>query len=86
MLLVSGTTGVTYRAAAGYGTDKGILLMELYQVKLSHKNLVSNNVGVIAADVSGVGTARGLPAACSYGGDKAIFGYGDGRWWQKKHD
>ena len=36
-------------------------------------NLV-NNGGVIAADVSGVGTAgREVAAAAGYGGDKAIF-------------
>ena len=38
-------------------------------------NLVSNT-GVVATDVTGVGTARRTPAACSYGGDKGIFGYG----------
>jgi len=40
-------------------------------------NLVSNS-GVVGSDVTGVGTARSNPAAASYGGDKAIFGYGDG--------
>jgi hypothetical protein len=39
-------------------------------------NLVSNT-GVVAADVTGVGTARQTLAAASYGGDKAIFGYGN---------
>ena len=39
-------------------------------------NLV-NSSGVVASDVSGVGTARGLISAASYGGDKAIFAYGD---------
>ena len=38
-------------------------------------NLVSN-IGVVATDVTGVGTARDFLAAASYGGDKAIFGYG----------
>ena len=38
-------------------------------------NLVSNT-GVVANDVTGVGTARFSPAAASYGGDKALFGYG----------
>jgi hypothetical protein len=38
-------------------------------------NLV-NNSGVVASDVTGVGTARGALAAVGYGGDKAIFGYG----------
>ncbi len=39
------------------------------------RNLVSN-VGVVANDASGAGTARGQLAATSYGGDKAVFGYG----------
>ena len=39
-------------------------------------NLVSN-VGVVATDTyTGVGTARVNPAACEYGDDKGIFGYG----------
>ncbi|MDP7255322.1 MAG: hypothetical protein QGF00_37395, partial [Planctomycetota bacterium] len=38
-------------------------------------NLVSNT-GVIASDVAAVGTARQVPAACGYGEDKGIFGYG----------
>ena len=38
-------------------------------------NLVSN-AGVVAADVSGVGTSRQALAACEYGDDKAIFGFG----------
>ena len=36
-----------------------------------------SNLGVVATDVSGVGTARWNLAATSYGGDKAIFGYGE---------
>jgi len=39
-------------------------------------NLVSN-VGVVATDVTGVGTARNGAAGCEYGGDKGIFGYGE---------
>ena len=39
-------------------------------------NLVSN-AGVVATDDAGVGTARTALAACSYGGDKGIFGYGN---------
>ena len=38
-------------------------------------NLVSNS-GVVATDVSAVGTARGNLGACGYGGDKAAFAYG----------
>ena len=39
-------------------------------------NLVSNT-GVVATDTTGVGTARGFLGALGYGGDKAIFGFGD---------
>jgi hypothetical protein len=42
---------------------------------VSMTNLVSN-AGVVATDVTGVGTARKQLAACEYGGDKGIFGYG----------
>jgi hypothetical protein len=38
-------------------------------------NLVSN-IGVVSADVTGVGTVRYQCASAGYGGDKAIFGYG----------
>jgi hypothetical protein len=44
---------------------------------VSMTNLVSNSSGVVAADVTGVGSARQGLAATAYGGDKAIFGYGD---------
>ena len=43
--------------------------------RVSLSNLVSSS-GVVAADVTGVGTARDGPAAESYGFDKAIFAYG----------
>jgi len=52
----------------GYGNDGSVASMT---------NLVSN-VGVIATDVTGVGTARAQLAACSYGSDRGIFGYGIG--------
>ena len=38
-------------------------------------NLVSN-VGVVAADTSGVGTARRTVVQTGYGDDQAIFAYG----------
>jgi len=38
-------------------------------------NLVSN-AGVVASDTTGVGTARRDLAACEYGEDKGIFGFG----------
>ena len=39
-------------------------------------NLVSSS-GVVASDVTGVGTGRYQLAAAGYGGDKAIFAYGN---------
>ena len=50
----------------GFGVTSGYVGMT---------NIVSD-VGVLAADVSAVGTARGYLAACEYGNDKAIFGFG----------
>jgi len=38
-------------------------------------NLVSN-AGVVATDVTGVGTARRYVSGCEYGDDKGIFGFG----------
>jgi len=61
------TVYLTQKAIFGYGyTNSGIL---------SITNLVSNT-GVVANDVTGVGTARMYLAAAGYGGDKVIFGYG----------
>jgi len=42
---------------------------------VSMSNLV-NSSGVIATDVTGVGTARYFLASSSYGGDKALFAFG----------
>ena len=55
------------KAIFGYGNDG--------TTNLSLTNLVSAT-GVVATDTTGVGTARKALAAASYGGDKAIFGYG----------
>jgi hypothetical protein len=57
---------VTQKAIFGYGYNGSALSMT---------NLVSSS-GVVAADVTGVGTARNGLAASGYGADKAIFGYG----------
>jgi hypothetical protein len=62
--------GSTGQAIFGYGTTTGD-----GSGRLSLTNLVTN-VGVVGTDVTGVGTARYSAAAASYGGDKAIFGYG----------
>lgn len=67
-------------AAVAYSTDKGIFA---YGVEphtgsgglYSLSNKVGNN-GVIASDVTGVGTARSELAAASYGVGKGAFAYG----------
>ena len=83
-VIATDTSGVgTMRhglAAATYGFDKVIFAYgttgaEFASPPVNTKNLVSNT-GVVANDVAGVGTARNYLAASSYGGDKAIFGYG----------
>jgi len=63
--------GVSKKAIFGYGNyfDGAAV------TNLSTTNLVSNS-GVVSTDTTGVGTARSLLAASSYGTDKAIFGYG----------
>jgi len=53
-------------AACGYGGDKGIFGYGADPSSyLSLTNLVSN-AGVVATDVTGVGTIRGNLAACTY--------------------
>ena len=66
MLLGGAEVSVGKKAIFGYG------LTGTYS---SLTNLVSNT-GVVAADVTGVGTGRYALAAAGYGTDKAIFGYG----------
>jgi hypothetical protein len=60
-------------ATATYGS-KGIFGYGLTDTTVSMTNLVSDT-GVVASDVTGVGTARYGLAACEYGGDKGIFGF-----------
>jgi hypothetical protein len=66
-------------AACSYGGDKGIFAYGYIgggaSGYLSVSNLISN-VGVAATDTTGVGTGRAQLAACEYGTDTAIFGYG----------
>ena len=58
---------VTQKAIVGYGTTgSGVSSMT---------NLVSSS-GVVASDVTGVGTDRMKLGAASYGYDKALFAYG----------
>jgi hypothetical protein len=59
----------TTNATAGYGGASGS------PPQVAVTNLVSN-AGVVATDTAGVGTARYGLAACGYGSDKGIFGYG----------
>ena len=60
-----------------YPNDNGIFGYGYTSSYISLTNLVSD-VGVVASDTTGVGSARGEPSACEYGGDKGIFGYGSG--------
>jgi len=67
-------------ASCSYGGDKGIFGYGYWSVGpteyfVSMTNLVSN-AGVVATDVTGVGTTRNFIAACEYGEDKGIFGFG----------
>jgi len=57
------------------GNSEGIFGYGDTGSRVSMTNLVSN-AGVVATDVTGVGTARHSLAACEYGGDKGIFGFG----------
>jgi len=58
----------TQRAIFGFGSPTSSTVV-------STTNLVSN-LGVVSTDTTGVGTARMYITAATYGGDKAIFGYG----------
>jgi hypothetical protein len=84
-VVATDTTGVgTARdqsAAASYGGDKAIFgfgyaVAGYSSVFYNATNLVSSS-GVVATDTTGVGTGRNAPAAAGFGGDKAIFGFGE---------
>ena len=60
---------------AASGNDEGIFGYG-YPGPTAKTNLVSN-AGVVSSDVAGVGTTRRDLAACEYGGDKGIFGFGN---------
>jgi len=77
-------------AACEYGEDKGIFGFGITNTgvpfqHVSMTNLVSNT-GVVATDTTGVGTVRNSLAACGYGEDKGIFGYGTGGVWPNHAD
>jgi len=78
------TTGVgtarEYLAAAGYGEDKAIFGFGFgSSTSVSRTNITNlvSNTGVVASDTTGVGSARQYLAGAGYGGDKAIFGFGN---------
>ena len=56
--------------------QEGIFAYGYNGSKVSMSNLVSS-VGVVATDVTGVGSARSGLAACEYGTGLGIFGYGN---------
>ena len=62
-------TARRYLRSTQYGSDKGIFAYgDTYPAsprQVSMSNLVSNS-GVVASDVTGVGTARWAPGACSF--------------------
>ena len=62
-------------AAEPVTNDNGIFGYGTTGSPVSMTNLVSN-AGVVATDTTGVGTARNGIAACEYGQDKGIFGFG----------
>ena len=79
-VVATDTTGVGTARGEGvngtqYGSGLAIIGYGYTGTRVSMTNLVSNT-GVVGTDVTGVGSARSNLAACSYGGDKGIFGYG----------
>ena len=82
-VVATDTTGVgtarSYIAATEYSADKDKAIFAYGYTGsgagVSMSNLVSNT-GVVATDTSGVGSDSHAKAACGYGGDKGIFGFG----------
>jgi hypothetical protein len=62
--------------APSKGNENGIFAYGIAG-PVSTSNTVSS-VGVVSADVSGVGTARSALSGCEYGGDKGIMAFGSG--------
>ena len=65
----------SYLIPTSNNTTKAIFGYGFTSENVSITNLVSN-IGIVANNVTGVGTARRGLAAAGYGTDKAIFGYG----------
>jgi hypothetical protein len=66
-------------AACGYGGDKGVFGYGATTNLPSANTNITNHVsttGEVATDTTGVGQIRLFLAACSFGGDKGIFGFG----------
>ena len=57
--------------------DNGIFLAGANASGLVAESNIVSNAGVVATDVTLVGTTRRAAAGCEYGGDKGIYGYGD---------
>jgi hypothetical protein len=82
-VVASDTTGVgTARYGPGateYGGDKGIFGYGYQGGTPAYTNVTNlvSNAGVVSSDqAAATGTSRGSLAACGYGYDKGIFGYG----------
>jgi hypothetical protein len=77
-------TGRQAPAAAGFGGDKALFAFgqtgDFYSRESTNVSNLVSNTGVVASDTTGVGTARLRTAAAGYGGDKAIFGFGETTW------
>jgi len=73
------TTTTTTSAPTPSGPTQAIFgfgFKDTVPAYVSITNLVSNT-GVVATDTAGVGSPRDRTAAAGYGGDKAIFGFGN---------
>ena len=70
------TLDKTVEEVPSKGNKNGIFGFGYVSDSVSMTNIVST-AGVIATDVSGVGTARYGLGACEYGGDKGIFSFGE---------
>jgi len=58
-------------------TQKGIFFMGDTGSALTNLCNIVNSNGVVQSAASGVGSARGSTSGCMFGGDKAIFAYGN---------
>ena len=69
----------SYPAAATYGGDKAVFGYGLLDGSNPHSNIFNyiTNTGIMGSDITITNTvSRSYLAAAGYGGDKAIFGYG----------